>query len=70
MPRKSNVTRKSNVITIETDSLLNMTEAIKYLHITARTMFRWINKGKIQPIRIGGHLLFSSDELKRLKGKK
>lgn len=63
MRRKNPVT----TITIRTDSLLNMTDAVEYLCITRRTMFRWINKGKVRSIRIGGHLFFSTDELHLLE---
>ena len=65
MHRKNPVT----TITIRTDSLLNMTDAVGYLHITRRTMFRWMNKGKVQGIKIGGHLFFSKDELELLRAK-
>lgn len=63
MPPKNPVSS----IVIKTSSLLNATDTAAYLGIAQRTLFRWINKGKIQPIRIGGHLFFARDGLKQLK---
>jgi len=57
----------TTTVTIKTSSLLNATNTAAYLSITLRTLFRWINKGKIQPIKIDGHLFFARDGLKKLK---
>jgi len=48
------VTMKSlKNVTIETDSLLTITEAAKILGVTRMTIYRWINKGKIRSVSFG-----------------
>ncbi len=45
------------------DGYLSSKEAQEFLHIGHSTMHRFINEGKLKPIRFGRRLLFKKSEL-------
>lgn len=53
---------------IETDSnLVNLSEASRRLEISYVTLWRWIKKGKVTPVRILGLPYLSIDQVESLK---
>ena len=54
-------------ITITTEDLVSVPQAAKELGVNFSTVYRWINKGKVHPFRIGGQVFITVDELKALK---
>jgi len=54
-------------ITISTNDLISVPEAAKELGVHFTTLYRWINKGKIRPIRISNQVFIATDEIKALK---
>jgi len=54
-----------------TDSnLVNLSEASRRLKINYVTLWRWIKKGKVTPVRILGLPYLTLDQLERLKNEK
>ncbi len=56
-------------ITISTDDLLSVPQAAKRLGVHFATVYRWIDKGRIHPIRIGGQVFVTVDEIRALNEK-
>ena len=56
-------------IIFENIDLVSMREAAKQLGITAMTLHRWANKGKIQAVKVGAYRAIPKSEIKRLKAK-
>jgi len=56
-------------ITISTDDLLSVPQAAKRLGVHFATVYRWIDKGKIHPVRIGGQVFVAVDEIRALNEK-
>ncbi len=54
-------------ITISTDDLLSVPQAAKQLGVHFATVYRWIEKGRIHPFRIGGQVFVTVDEIRALK---
>ena len=54
-------------ITVTTDDLLSVPRAAKELGVHFATLYRWIDKGKIHPFRIGGQVFVTVDEIRVLK---
>ena len=54
-------------ITISTDDLLSVPQAAKELGVHFATVYRWIDKGRIHPVRIGGQVFVAVDEIRALK---
>lgn len=46
------------------EPLLTMTEVTKILKVTRSTVYRYIEQGKLQPVKMGGRTMFKEDELK------
>ncbi|MBW2562250.1 MAG: helix-turn-helix domain-containing protein [Deltaproteobacteria bacterium] len=54
-------------VTISTNDLLSVPQAAKELGVHFATVYRWIDKGKVRPFRIGGQVFITADDLKALK---
>jgi len=54
-------------ITITTEDLLSVPQAAKELGVHFATVYRWIDKGRIHPFRIGGQVFVTVDEIRALK---
>ena len=54
-------------ITITTEDLLPVPQAAKELGVHFATVYRWIDKGRIRPFRIGGQVFITVDDVKVLK---
>lgn len=54
-------------ITFSTDDLLSVPQAAKELGVHFSTVYRWIDKGLINPFRIGGQVFVAVEEVNRLK---
>ena len=54
-------------ITVTTEDLVSVPQAAKELGVNFSTVYRWINKGKIRPFRIGGQVFITVDEIRSLK---
>ena len=54
-------------ITVTTEDLASVPQAAKELGVNFSTVYRWINKGKIRPFRIGSQVFVTVDDLKALK---
>jgi len=53
---------------LKTDSnLINLSEASRQLKISYVTLWRWIKKGKVTPVRILGLPYLTLDQVERLK---
>ena len=61
------VTERKTKITISTDDLLSVPQAAKRLGVHFATVYRWIDKGKIHPIRIAGQVFVTVDEIRALE---
>ena len=55
-------------ITTADSNLVNLKEASRRLGISYMTLFRWIKKGKVTPIRILGLPYLPLDQVESLKG--
>jgi len=54
--------------TLKTDSnLVNLSAASRQLKISYVTLWRWIKKGKVIPVRILGLPYLTTDQIERLK---
>ena len=42
---------------------MNYKEAARYLKITEGTLRNWVSKGRIQPRKVGKHVIFFKEEL-------
>ena len=49
-----------------TDELYDPNEAARLLGIGVATLYRWINKNKLLPVRVAGRMLIPKCEIKRL----
>ena len=56
------------LIQIRTDDLLSVPQAAKILGRPKITLYRWIEKGKLIAIELGGVLFVPTKEVERLKG--
>jgi len=54
-------------VTVTTEDLVSVPQAAKELGVNFSTVYRWINKGKIHPFRIGGQVFITVDEIRSLK---
>ena len=54
-------------VVIEIDGLLDVQEALGELPIGYATLFRWIKKGDILPIKIGDRTYITQSDVQRLK---
>jgi len=54
-------------ITVTTEDLMSVPQAAKELGVNFSTVYRWIDKGKIRPFRIGGQVFVTVDEIRTLK---
>jgi excisionase family DNA binding protein len=54
-------------ITFKSTDILSISEAAKQLGITRMTLYRWIDKGKIQSLMFGGYRAIPVEEVERLK---
>ena len=54
-------------ILIDTDELYETEEAAKLMGIGYATLYRWIKKGKLIPVRVMGRTLVPKFEIERLK---
>lgn len=50
--------------------MVNITEAAKQLGISYPTIWRWVKKGKVTPVRILGLPYLTLDQVESLKSKK
>jgi len=57
-------------ITITDESLVNLSEASRQLGISYMTLWRWIKRGKVTPIRIVGLPFLTLDQVEFLKNEK
>ncbi len=55
-------------VEITTDDLLSVPEAARILQRPKITLYRWIKKGKLTAIELGGVLFIPKKEVERLKG--
>ena len=63
------MSEKQTKITISTDDLLSVPQAAKRLGVHFATVYRWIDKGRIHPVRIGGQVFVAVDEIRALNEK-
>lgn len=49
------------------DYMLSVSETAKIFSVSKRTIFRWIESGKIKAIKISGTVRISEEEIERLK---
>ena len=61
------VTEQRTKITISTDDLLSVPQAAKQLGVHFATVYRWIDKGRIRPFRIGGQVFVTVDDIRVMK---
>lgn len=54
-------------ITIDTSEVYETAEAAQLIGIGYATLYRWIKKGKLHPIRIAGRTLIPESEIERIK---
>ena len=54
-------------ITVSTGDLVSVPQAAKELGVHFATVYRWIDKGRIRPFRIGGQVFVTLDEVRQLK---
>jgi excisionase family DNA binding protein len=54
-------------VTITTEDLVSVPQAAKQIGVNFSTVYRWIDKGKIRPFRIGGQVFITVEDLKALK---
>ena len=54
-------------ITFKSTDILSISEAAKQLGITRMTLYRWIDKGKVQSLMFGGYRAIPVAEVERLK---
>jgi len=57
-------------ITFRSTDILSISEAAKELGVTRVTLYRWIDKGKIQSLLFGGYRAIPKTEVERLKGER
>ncbi len=55
------------VIIIKTEGLLSLDEALADLDIGYATIYRWIRKGLLTPVKINGQNFFPTSEIERIK---
>lgn len=56
----------SNIV-LEIEGLFDVDEAQRELQISYRTLYRWIGKGLISPVKIGGRNYITKSDVERLK---
>lgn len=61
-------TAKTTIV-ISADDLITVPQAAKDLGVHFATVYRWIEKGKIHPIRIAGQVYLAVADVKRLKNR-
>lgn len=54
-------------IVVTTEDVVTVPRAAKELGVHHTTIYRWIEKGKIRPFRIGDQVFITVDDLKALK---
>ena len=54
-------------IKILVDDLMTVPDVAKTLGYTKMTLYRWVNTGKVQAIRLGGILFIPKSEIERLR---
>lgn len=54
-------------ITVETSDLVSVQKAAKELDKPRSTIYRWVDSGRINAIRLGGILFIPVSEIERLK---
>ena len=57
----------SKIIKVNTDDLLSVQEAATQLKRPRLTLYRWIQKGQLLAIRLGGILFVPVSEVERLR---
>jgi excisionase family DNA binding protein len=58
---------KLTKITIQTEDLLSVPQAAKILKRPKVTLYRWIDKQKMQAVELGGFLFVPKKEVERLQ---
>jgi len=53
----------------EDTNLVNLSEACRLLEINYVTLWRWIKKGKVAPVRLLGMPFLTLDQIESLKNK-
>jgi len=51
-------------------NIVNLTEAAKRLEVSYVTLWRWIKKGKVMPVRLLGYPFLTLDQIESLKKEK
>ena len=54
-------------IVIDTDELYETKEAAELIGIGYATLYRWIKKGRLVPVRVAGRTLIPKYEIERLR---
>jgi len=57
-------------ITIDVDELYDPSKAAELIGIGYATLYRWIKKGKLLPVRVAGRTLIPKYEIDRLRQNK
>lgn len=52
----------------DVDDLISMREAAKIAGVSHVTIWRWIQSGKLEGVRIAGHLLVERSKVAKLAG--
>ena len=57
------VLKKDNIQSVR---YYSRSETAKLLHVNLNTLYNYVKKGKINPVKLGGRVLFSSTEIDNL----
>lgn len=57
----------TDVMIYDMDEILSIKQAAKELRISTRTIYRWMDRGKIKALPYDEKVLFSREEIERLK---
>ncbi len=55
-----------DIVTVNPENLLTLTKAADFLGVNVRTLYRWMDAGKIIPVALE-HTFFHRAELERVK---
>ena len=57
-------------IKFQTDDLISYREAVRILGISRMTLYAWVNKGKLNPLKIADRRYLFREEVERLLNEK
>lgn len=63
----NSMSQRRTKYTFSTDQLIAVAQAAKELGVHLATVYRWIEKGTLHPVRIGSQVFLEVQEVKALK---